>query len=558
MNKYELFRAFQDISPELIEDAERMTVQKPEYLTDKREKTPLFMRKYEEVIMSKHNKMFRMLTGAAAVVAMCSIGIAGYFAIRPNIAEQPDSAATNLADVTVLTTAAETDLTSAVTTTETAMLLPSDEFIEETLPPQAELDEAQQNQADEEEDDRFDDVGFSYGGGFLQNSSLSRSETKAVNDKQMSLDLSLYLRASGKQSPHYVPTTIILMQDGKILPFSLEKNESPKQSQKLQIELPEIQYTDELNVYINTGTSEDAVNRITDKIKAIDGVKDVRRQNISYRGETETLAESFLSVKLTSDLIPNDDTLYSEIFEKIKKNYGVASVIRHQRDDSDEDFQRIKVWFTPHCRENYSTVAAAIIYHTAPQYLDGLESCTFISTVQLSCENPDESSISEPGYLTAVADDLIDFPESASKISSAYGCGIGRKQNYGSDAGPNKYELSYFRRGEPEKLNRDEIYLKARFNSDMIYGTKMPKSLYALVLCDGKPLELADGKYLLKFDTDDTKTLNFNLPLDDSVEPGTHDFSCFFYDADNTPITSGTDFPHVFSDCQSCLIEVKN
>ena len=94
MNKYELFRAFQDISPELIEEAERLTVQKLEYQSEKTEKPPIFMRKHEEEIMGKHSKLIRTLTGAAAAVAMCSIGIAGYFAIirrsqRIRIPEQP-------------------------------------------------------------------------------------------------------------------------------------------------------------------------------------------------------------------------------------------------------------------------------------------------------------------------------------------------------------------------------------------------------------------------------------------------------------------------------------
>ena len=62
----------------------------------------------------------------------------------------------------------------------------------------------------------------------------------------------------------------------------------------------------------------------------------------------------------------------------------------------------------------------------------------------------------------------------------------------------------------------------------------MPEKMYALLLCDGKLVGLANGKDTVLFDFDPAKTLNYKLNLDPSITDGEHSFCVFLTPAVDT------------------------
>ena len=547
MNKYDLFRAFQDVDPGLMEEAERLTVHSPEYQTEKTPDAPKLHRRHEEDFMGKHGKTFRTMTGIAAAVAICSIGVAGYFAIHPKVAEQPDSGASAVAEVTDITEqTALSHAESTVTATQTVTSPLSEDFEEETAPPQNDTEESSVDWS--ELDQTFADNSFAYGAGFVKSSDLTETIVKPVdaeNGKKMSLNLSIMYEMGGTDTAMQIPATVVLMQDGEIIPFALAENGKTETSQTVEIEIPENKYTNVLTLILMDSLSDRSIEKTIGLVSEVDGVIVIKQREVSEPDWTQ----KYLDVTLTSDLLTNDKDLYAEIYDKLSAISGIQTVKRNTEhevwDTNTATLQ--KIWFTPHCRTNYSTLTAAVTYHKSPARFPGIGPTTASTQVQLYCEKPDESTDSSAAYYTASADDYIEYPEAVrgANIGGSTGIAIGKCQNYSYDAGANKYQINNSSWSQALPLNRNELYLKAHFDEkNNIMGDVYPKNYYALVLCDGKPVGLANGKDAVLFEARNESTLNLKLTLDDSIADGQHSFSVFIADASAQPRAEGEEFKY--------------
>ncbi|MBQ5337805.1 MAG: hypothetical protein J6Z40_01400 [Oscillospiraceae bacterium] len=565
MNKYELFRAFQDISPDLIEEAERLTVSNSEYETESAKKHCIFLRTHEEEIMGKHSKLFRTLTGAAAVFAVCSIAAAGYFAIRPQMADQADDTASQIAELPAgISNETNSESTTTELTTTAAPDIPSD-FVEETIPPKNETENASVHASGEEK--AFAEGEYvTYGAWFVSpdEGTPANEPIKVVNGKKTSLDLNIMLVNFDKQMNGKIPTSIVLVQDGEVIPFSFDQNGTPEIEHSFDMDIPETQYSNILNLSVNA--KGDRLNKIVERLSGIDGVQNIERH--IYPSDTN-LAE--LYVTLSSDLITNNENLYAELYEKIEKIYGINQIRRepvsvmHSDDGSTEYVTGLypstmeTIWFTPHCRSEYSTLYAAITFYYKNTNYDGDGNMMSTACIPLQCSNPDTDSDFASVCTVASAEDYIDFPEGI-YISGCAGIGIGTKQSYGSDAGPHKYLIQHDWYDEPERIGRDEIYLKAHFDPRETFGPDgdqftMPKNAYALLLCDNKPMGLADGKDVVYLDIDTSKTLNFKLTVDDSIPDGVHDFSVVIVSAYEFGAADNLGY---FEYMDSCRIDIQS
>lgn len=530
-----------------MEEAERLTVQDPVYKTEEAPDAPKLHRRHEEDFMGKHGKTFRTMTGIAAAVAICSIGVAGYFAIHPKVAEQPDSGASAVAEVTDITK--QTVLShaeSTVTTSQTVTGPLSEDFEEETAPPQNDTEESSVDWS--ELDQTFADNNFGYGAGFVKSSDLTETIVKPVdaeNGKKMSLNLSILYEMSGTDTAIQIPATVVLMQDGEIIPFALAENGKTETSQTVEIEIPENRYTNVLTLILMDGLSDRSIEKTIGLVSEVDGVTVIKQREESESDWTQ----KYLDVTLTSDLLTNDKDLYAEIYDKLSAISGIQSIKRNsEREVWDTNNATLrKIWFTPHCRTNYSTLTAAVTYHKSPARFPGIGPTTASTQVQLYCEKPDESADSSAAYYTASADDYIEYPEAVrgANIAGASGIAIGKCQNYSFDAGANKYRINNSSWSQALPLNRNELYLKAHFDDkNNIMGDVYPKNYYALVLCDGKPVGLANGKDAVLFEARNESTLNLKLTLNDSIADGQHSFSVILADASMQPRVEGEEFKY--------------
>lgn len=544
MNKYDLFQAFQGIDRELIDEADRLTVKQPVYQDTDAANAPIFQDAQKEVFMGKHGKLFRTMTGIAAAVAICSIGIAGYFAIHPKVSDQPDSVASAIPDSseTGERTALTASETGSVTTHTETNPLP-DDFEEETAPPQ---DDTEENPVDWSNDERmFDDNNFAYGAGFVNGdpdlSEVINKPVDAENGKKMSLDLSILYEMGGNETATQIPATVVLMQDGEIIPFALTENGKTETSQTVELDIPANKYTNVLTLYLMNGLSDRSIEKTIGLLSELDGITVIRQREESDPNWTQ----KYLDVTLTSDLLTNDADLYAEIYDKISATSGIQSIKRNpEREVWDTNNATLqKIWFTPHCRTNYSTLTAAVTYHTPKKRFPVSGNTTASTYVQLHCENPDESSELSAACYIAADDDYIEYPEAVrgANLSGATGIAIGKCQNYDFDAGPNKYAIKNNAWSHADPINRNEIYLKAHFDENNIIGEILPGHYYALVLCDGKPVGLANGKDAVLFEARNESTLNLKLTLDDSIADGQHSFSVFLADVSAQPADENAD-----------------
>ena len=531
-----------------MEEAERLTVHSPEYQPEESPDAPKLHRRHEEDFMGKHGKTFRTMTGIAAAVAICSIGVAGYFAIHPKVAEQPDSGASAVAEVTDITK--QTVLShaeSTVTTSQTVTGPLSEDFEEETAPPQ---DDTEENPVDWLNDERmFNDNNFAYGAGFVNGdpdlSEVINKPVDAENGKKMSLDLSILYEMGGNETATQIPATVVLMQDGEIIPFALTENGKAETSHTVELDIPANKYTNVLTLYLMNGLSDRSIEKTIGLLSELDGITVIRQREESDPNWTQ----KYLDVTLTSDLLTNDADLYAEIYDKISATSGIQSIKRNpEREVWDTNNATLqKIWFTPHCRTNYSTLTAAVTYRKSPARFPGIGPTTTSTQVQLYCEKPDESTDSSAAYYTASADDYIEYPEAVrgANIGGSTGIAIGKCQNYSFDAGANKYQINNSSWSHALPLNRNELYLKAHFDDkNNIMGDVYPKNYYALVLCDGKPVGLANGKDAVLFEARNESTLNLKLTLDDSIADGEHNFSVFLADASAQPRAEGEEFKY--------------
>lgn len=544
MNKYDLFQAFQGIDRELIDEADRLTVKQPVYQDTDAANAPIFQDAPKEVFMGKHGKLFRTMTGIAAAVAICSIGIAGYFAIHPKVSDQPDSVASAIPDSseTGERTALTASETGSVTTHTETNPLP-DDFEEETAPPQ---DDTEENPVDWLNDERtFGDNNFAYGAGFVNGdpdlSEVINKPVDAENGKKMSLDLSILYEMGGNETATQIPATVVLMQDGEIIPFALTENGRTETSQTVELDIPANKYTNVLTLYLMNGLSDRSIEKTIGLLSELDGITVIRQREESDPNWTQ----KYLDVTLTSDLLTNDADLYAEIYDKISATSGIQSIKRNpEREVWDTNNATLqKIWFTPHCRTNYSTLTAAVTYHTPKKRFPVSGNTTASTYVQLHCEKPDESSELSAACYIAADDDYIEYPEAVrgANFSGATGIAIGKCQNYGFDAGPNKYAIKSNAWSHADPINRNEIYLKAHFDENNIIGEILPGHYYALVLCDGKPVGLANGKDTVLFEARNESTLNLKLTLDDSIADGQHSFSVFLADVSAQPADENAD-----------------
>ncbi len=534
MNKFDLYRAFQDISPDLMEEAERLTVQEPQYHDEKSKKRLLFLRTHEEEIMSKQNKPIRMLTGIAAVIAVCSIGVAGYYAIHPKIAGQPESSANMTADTTNLTEETVTaDAVTSTTASETDQNLPVD-LIEETV---TQIQETDTNPDILEEDQRrIDDNSASWGVGanLYSDSPHALNPELVYNGEKVCLDLNFILDLYGTNIPDSVPVTIVMMQDGEIIPVSLTKNGKPETSLTFDKPIDKKYYTNRLIIRMKEHLGDDTVQKIGDSLGKISGITEVK-----HRMKTPgTMGYNTYDVKLKSELLANDENLYVEIRDKIYAISEIEKVERvEERSSSQESNDTTQtVWFTPHCRSNNSCLSTAVIYHYANAQYPAQGYLCFNVRTRLYCPEPDTECDSSAYYQVAADDDYIDFPEAMmdENFTGSNGIAVGACQNYSFDAGPNKYSIGNPIGNYAETLNRNEIYLKTHLDRQTIENFHMPEKMYALLLCDGKPVGLANGKDSVLFDFDPAKTLNYKLNLDPSITDGEHSFCVFLAPAVDT------------------------
>lgn len=204
-----------------------------------------------------------------------------------------------------------------------------------------------------------------------------------------------------------------------------------------------------------------------------------------------------------------------------------------------------EIWLTPMTAYRCTTISVLITYE--PELLIDTDHNYFYH-MQLVVKNPNPEDA--PGCLLASDQDFVDYPDgtahkviiegsnypptdiAVTKGDQGFGVDIGSPINYAeipwldNGDGTGCYHLKEENR--PEAYSRDALYLRA--NADLIseaqvrgYGST---NLFAVVLCDGKPVGALNGENAVWFDkTDGSKTLNYKLTLGDSISDGPHLFS---------------------------------
>lgn len=206
---------------------------------------------------------------------------------------------------------------------------------------------------------------------------------------------------------------------------------------------------------------------------------------------------------------------------------------------------KVDIWLTPNHQNEYSLLSVVAIMDPDPEWLGtgqfiGKENVYVADTV-LHTDTPTADSAETP-YALASAEDYIDFPEAlrgnrvSSSITGFDGISVGRRMDYQANW-ENRYAIRSNWHNQAAALGRDEVYLKLHLHADALADHSLPagdgteyqpvlEGIYILVLCDGKPMQAFDGKSVLYIDTpDDTNTLNYQLPIDETITDGDHYFT---------------------------------
>lgn len=230
MNVHDLLEAFQCVDSEFLEEAAARAQSAPPKTV--RQIAASLLEKKEDNM--SNNKLWQGLMGAAAMVAVFSIMAAGVAAVKPDsgmAAKQPeDSVLTDMSESAEMTDTADTTAADsaeeAETTTETTGLqLPSDEFVEETLPPKKEEPPIPE--------EVLAHYAYSNAVSNLQFEIVSEGveypeiiELGEPNEK-IHIQLKTYLLYDewyDCRLDQTVDARIVLMQNGEILPFALREN----------------------------------------------------------------------------------------------------------------------------------------------------------------------------------------------------------------------------------------------------------------------------------------------------------------------------------------------
>lgn len=475
MNENELFRAFQEIDPEILKETEKNLPAQIVYEQENCDMPRRIRMQHEEsrIAGSRH---FHLLTGAAAVLAVCSIGYFTLTALHSDgtlTAHQP-------ADSAAATTVIEADSGAAETMQQTAHTPDATApYAMATLPPEDFVEITETTTAEIISEPEYDPDGKSYymtyeNGdqliAYLSATGMDMTQTLELPEDDRKIRLDLTTAWQSMSSRDTVQSRIYLMQDGEYLPFSLKRDEEPALSQVIQTPVTHLEpYQDENRIY-------------------------------------RFVSERMRSKKTDLWLTPKKDSRYSML---------TAVIVFFHSDESSGT-------------ENYYNVSYASI---ALYNENG-------TTVSRSPVAGEMLPVDAQSYAVAAAEDYIDFPEAFMNSNQQFeGLGIGRKMNYEENR-KNRYVIDADNReyteDGPPVISRDELYCKMHYNYERHYweneeaGSSMQlimDGMFLTVLCDGVPLNCFDGKNVLRIDTPTgDKTLNKLISLDDSIENGVHSF----------------------------------
>jgi len=239
MNEHDLLNAFQNVDPAFLEECEQMKAAAEQ--TAQQKQSPEAVR----AITMKQNTLWNRLTGAAAVIAVFSIAAAGFAAIRPNrgaVANQPAETAmtetgetTPAAENAASTAPAEDSAQDIPATTVTALPLPSDEFVEETVP--------QEKLLSLNDEDAFS---HSYSCGLKKTNTpysdyYELDAAGTLESFYLSLRTEILFHSSNKEAlSGTLPARVVMIQDGEYLPFALNETDTPALWQDITISIGKI------------------------------------------------------------------------------------------------------------------------------------------------------------------------------------------------------------------------------------------------------------------------------------------------------------------------------